>query len=373
MDLNKTVLKQNHSEKKALIAMSGGVDSSVAALMMQEEGYACMGVTMKLYETKEEETIGRQTCCALSDVEDARSVACHLGMPYYVFNMKVEFKTHVVDRFVEDYENGRTPNPCINCNRYLKFESLYRRAAELGCDFIVTGHYARIGYDEKIGRYQLKKAVDESKDQSYVLYSLTQEQLAHTAFPLGAFTKTEIRKIAEYHNLGNANKRESQDICFIPDGNYAKFIREYTGKKYPLGDFKDFDGKVLGQHRGIINYTIGQRKGLGIASTQPLYVCQINLTDNEILLGEKDQLSCKTLLAKDFNWISIARPTEEISVMARTRYHQEERQATARVKADGNVEISFADPAGAVAPGQAIVLYQGDLVLGGGTIFEIYS
>ena len=260
---------------KALIAMSGGVDSSVAAFFIKEKGFECMGVTMKLYDNEDIGISREKTCCSLDDIEDARSVARRLGMPYYVFNFKDEFEEKVIDKFIQTYEQGGTPNPCIDCNRYLKFEKLMQRMAELKYDYVVTGHYADV--EEKGGRYYLKKGKDLSKDQSYVLYSLTQEQLAHTLFPLGQYSKDEIREIAEREGFINARKHDSQDICFVPDGDYAKFIEQHKGVKYQSGNFIDINGKVLGKHSGIIRYTIGQRKGLGLAAGHPVYVISKDL------------------------------------------------------------------------------------------------
>ena len=253
--------------KKALIAMSGGVDSSVAAYLMQKQGYDCVGVTMKLYDNDDIGIKCEKTCCSLSDIEDARSVAYKLNMPYYVFNFKDDFKDKVIDPFIRSYQNGMTPNPCIECNRHLKFEHLYKRAKALGCDVIVTGHYARVVKEGD--RYQLRKGLDDSKDQSYVLYSMTQDQLAHTVFPLGEYKKTEIRKIAEEAGFFNAHKHDSQDICFIPDGDYHKFIEETTGEKSVPGNFVDTEGNVIAQHKGYYCYTGGQRRGLGISAPEP--------------------------------------------------------------------------------------------------------
>lgn len=354
------------SEMKALIAMSGGVDSSVAALLTLQQGYSCIGCTMKLYENATAGISAGRTCCSLDDVEDARSVAFKLGMSYYVFNFKDSFKTQVIDRFVEAYENGITPNPCIECNRYMKFEKLYERAKLLSCDKLVTGHYARI---EKQGeKYLLKKAVDLSKDQSYVLYSLNQEQLAHMLFPLGELCKTETRKIAEAHGFINASKPDSQDICFVPDGDYAKVIKLQTGKEYPCGDFRNKTGEILGRHKGIINYTIGQRKGLGIAYNEPLYVCQICPAENTVILGKNQDLFSKEALIDNFNWIAGEPPAQKFSCMAKVRYRQQEQPATAKVLPDNRVLLTFDEPQRAITPGQAAVLYAGEIVLGGGEI-----
>lgn len=356
--------------KNALIAMSGGVDSSVAALIMKEKGYTCKGATMKLYDNEDIGISREKTCCSLDDVEDARSVAYRLDMPYYVFNFKDEFEKQVIDRFICAYESGATPNPCIDCNRFLKFEKMFERARDLECDTIVTGHYARIEKDEASGRFMLKKAVDITKDQSYVLYSLTQKQLAHVLFPLGTYTKAEIREIAEKNGFINAKKRDSQDICFVPDGDYGKFIEHHTGKTFPQGDFVDKDGNVLGQHKGIIRYTIGQRKGLGLALKAPGYVCKKCMETNRVVIGSNSDLFTRSLIAEDFNWIAYDAPNVPVRVKAKTRYRQTEQWATAEVLENGRVKIVFDEPQRAITKGQAAVLYNGDIVVGGGTIAE---
>ena len=291
--------------RKALIAMSGGVDSSVAAFLMKQAGYDCVGVTMKLFQNEDVGVNRARTCCSLNDVEDARSVARRLGIPYYVFNFSSDFKNQVIGRFVAAYESGATPNPCINCNRHLKFDRLFQRARELGCEAIVTGHYARIEMQDS--RYVLEKALDRSKDQSYVLYSLTQEQLAHVRFPLGELSKSEVRSIAEAQGFCNAEKPDSQDICFVPDGDYAAFLERYTGKPYPSGDVLDLSGQVIGQHRGAVRFTIGQRKGLGLALNEPVYVCRKDMTANTVTVGPEQTLFDRELWANDMNWISIDR------------------------------------------------------------------
>ena len=351
---------------KVLIAMSGGVDSSVAAFLMKEAGCQCIGATMKLFHNEDIGVKRSKTCCSLEDVEDARSVAFRLGIPYYVFNFSDDFKGQVIDRFISSYERGATPNPCIDCNRYLKFERLYDRARILGCDAIVTGHYARI--ERENGRWLLKKALDESKDQSYVLYSLTQEQLAHTRFPLGALHKSETRRIAEQQGFYNADKPDSQDICFVPDGDYAAFIARYTGHDCPAGDFVDEAGHVLGRHKGIVHYTVGQRKGLGIAADAPLYVKRIDAQENRVVLAQNESLFSRELTAGDFNWIAFDAPPHTLRVTARVRYHQREQAASVTVLSDGRVRLVFDEPQRAITPGQAVVLYDGDTVLGGGTI-----
>ena len=352
--------------KKALIAMSGGVDSSVAAYLMKEAGYDCIGVTMKLYDNEDIGMEQEKTCCSLSDIEDARSVAVKLGIPYYVFNFKADFKEKVIDNFIESYRCGMTPNPCIECNRHLKFAHLWQKARELQCDVVVTGHYARITEDGQ--GYHLLKGKDSAKDQSYVLYSLTQEQLAHTCFPLGGYTKEEIRRIAEEQGFFNAAKKDSQDICFIPDGDYRSFIEKTTGQSSKPGDFVDKDGNVLGTHKGYYCYTIGQRRGLGISAPQSLYVTEIRPEENKVVLGSNDDLFHSHLTADNFNWIEEVRPDEVIK--ARIRYHQVEKEATARVTQDGRVEVDFLEPQRAITKGQSVVLYRGDAVVGGGRIIE---
>lgn len=350
--------------KKAIIAMSGGVDSSVAALFMKERGYECIGATMKLYDNEDIGISREKTCCSLDDIEDARAVAYKLGMPYYVFNFKDEFEQKVIDKFISIYEAGGTPNPCIDCNRYLKFEKLMKRMEELKYDCVVTGHYADIEY--KDGRYLLKKGKDLTKDQSYVLYSLTQYQLEHTVFPLGKYSKDEIREVAEKHGFINARKRDSQDICFVPDGDYSKFIEGHKGITYPSGDFVDKNGNVLGKHNGLIRYTIGQRKGLNIALGHPVYVISKDIEKNTVVLGSNDDLNKSSLKAVDFNWIA-EKPKDKIHCAAKTRYNMREVPCTAYCDGE-EVIVEFDSPVRAITPGQAVVLYDGEYVLGGGTI-----
>ena len=353
--------------KKAIIAMSGGVDSSVAAYLSKSQGFECMGATMKLFANEDIGISREKSCCSLDDVEDARSVAYRLGMPYNVFNFSDNFKENVIDRFIRAYETGFTPNPCIDCNRYLKFDKMYRRAKELEYDYIVTGHYARIEKDEKRGRYLLKKAVDKNKDQSYVLYSLTQDQLAHTLFPLGELTKQQVREIAENQGFLNARKKESQDICFVPDGDYAGFIERTTGKTYPCGKFIDTKGNVLGEHKGIIRYTIGQRKGLGLALPAPMYVKEKDLVNNTVILSYEDEIFSSELTASDFNWIAFEKPDDPFRCTVKTRYRSKEAPAEVFCE-DEKVKIVFDEPQRAITKGQAAVLYDGDTVIGGGTI-----
>ena len=350
-------------EKTALIAMSGGVDSSVAALFIHEAGYRALGCTMRLWSG--ESVPDSRTCCSLDDTEDARSAAYRIGIPYQVFNFTDDFKRTVTDRFASCYEAGGTPNPCLDCNRYLKFDRLMRRADELGFRYLVTGHYARIERGED-GVFRLKKAKDPAKDQSYFLCVLTQEQLSRTLFPLGDLTKDEVRRIAEEHGLLNAKKPDSQDICFVPDGDYAAFLRRYTGKDYPPGDFVLRDGTVVGRHRGIVGYTVGQRRGLGVAWSESLYVLEKDQATNTVILGTERELYIREVVAKDFNWIAGKAPDGPFRCTAVTRYHQKEAAATVHPEADGTVRLLFDEPRRAVAPGQTAVLYDGDTVLGGG-------
>lgn len=353
--------------EKVLVAMSGGVDSSVAAYLLQQQGYACIGVTMRLYENETAGIPRGHTCCSLDDVEDARAVAYDLGMPYYVLNFTEEFDEKVIRKFVQVYQNGGTPNPCIDCNRYLKFDHLLNRARELGCDYIATGHYVQRWQDEN-GRWGLRKNDDPGKDQSYVLYSLTQDQLAHTLFPLGGMHKNAVRAIAEEQGLCNARKHDSQDICFVPDGDYAAAVERLTGARSEPGRFVDAHGNVLGTHRGIIHYTIGQRRGLGIAAEAPLYVCGIDVPNNEVVLGRNADLFSTELDASGCNWISGDVPQQPLRVTARIRYRQPEQPCTVTVTGADTVHVSFETPQRAITRGQAVVFYDGETVLGGGTI-----
>lgn len=343
--------------KKALIAMSGGVDSSVAALLMKKAGYDCIGAMMHLWGGANEQ-----------DEKDAAAVAERLGIPFYVFDCSDEFQSRVINKFIDTYENGATPNPCLDCNRYLKFGALYRKARELGCDYIATGHYAVAELDKKTGRYLLKKAADSAKDQSYVLYSLSQEILGHVILPLGRHTKSEIRTIAEENGFANSRKKESQDICFVPDGDYAKFIEHESGKIYPPGEFVTTDGEVVGRHNGIIRYTIGQRKGLGVSYRVPLYVCAKDMENNRVILTEGSDLFSKEVTAGDINLISVDRIEDGMRVFARTRYNMREQPATVYQTDDNTIKVIFDEPQRAAAPGQALVLYSGKSVVGGGTI-----
>ena len=354
--------------KKALIAMSGGVDSSVAALIMKERGYDCTGLTMRLYSADDEYIPEEQSCCTTQDIEDARKVADGLGIPYDVVNFSDNFREHVLEPFVFAYENGATPNPCINCNRHLKFESLFRKAQEMGLDYVVTGHYARIAFDEASGRWVLKKGLDHDKDQSYVLYNLTQEQLAHTMFPLGEMHKPDVRALAEENGFVTAEKKESMDICFVKDESYFEFIERFTGKTYPEGDFVDSSGNVMGTHKGIIRYTIGQRKGLGLALKAPAYVCTVDPEKNQVVLGSNDDLFSTTLTAKDINLISVASIDEPMRVKAKVRSRHKEAWATVTQLDEDTIQVVFDEPQRAITKGQAVVLYDEETIIGGGTI-----
>lgn len=348
--------------------MSGGVDSSVAAFLTKEEGFDCAGATMKLFSNEDIGVEGESRCCSLDDVEDARSVANRLGIPFFVFNFSDNFRREVIERFIAAYKSGATPNPCIDCNRFLKFDKFFSRAKELDIGHIVTGHYAAVYYDAASRRWGLKKGTDESKDQSYVLYSLTQEQLAHTLLPLGGMSKTEVREIARDNGFINAKKRESQDICFVPDGDYAAFIERYTGEPNRPGNFVDGEGRVLGRHRGFVRYTIGQRRGLGLSLREPLYVCAKRAADNTVILGRGEELFSKSLTASGINLIACERISSPLRLRAKVRYKQREQWATVEQTAEDRIRVDFDEPQRAVTPGQAVVLYDGSCVVGGGTI-----
>jgi tRNA-specific 2-thiouridylase len=357
--------------ERVAVAMSGGVDSSVAAWLLKEQGLDLIGVTLKLFDNGDVGVSGESSCCSLDDVEDARAVARLLGFPHYVFNFSQCFREQVMERFVAAYEAGTTPNPCIDCNRYLKFGSLLQRAKELGRDKVATGHYARLEFDQGSGRWLLKKAVHPEKDQSYVLACMTQAQLAHTLFPLGGLSKGEIRAIAAEQGFVNAHKGESQDICFVPDGDYAGFIRRHTGKEYPSGAFLDPSGQVLGTHQGIIGYTVGQRRGLGVSSNHGrLYVKEVRPEDNAVVLSDNDSLFSTTLTANRLNLIATDGLEEPVRLRAKVRYRMPEQPCTVRQTGSDTLTVTFDQPQRAVTPGQAVVLYDGDTVVGSGTILR---
>jgi tRNA-specific 2-thiouridylase len=358
---------------RAIVAMSGGVDSSVAALLSVESGLDCVGCTMRLFRNEDIGESPAKACCAAADAEDARAAADALGIPFYVFNFADTFKERVIGRFVKSYQNGETPNPCIDCNRYLKFDRLLRRAEELGRDYVVTGHYARIEADAGGGRYILKKGVDLSKDQSYVLYAMTQKQLKHTQFPLGNLRKAQVREMAAARGLANAKKPDSQDLCFVRRGGYADFIRQYVGEEPPAGCFVDTAGNVIGKHRGIINYTIGQRRGLNLPGAEPVYVCAINPADNTVTVGQRQYLYAKTLTARDINLIAVDRLDAPVRVCAKVRYNQTEQPATVMQTGPDTLQVEFDSPQKAITTGQAVVLYSGDVVIGGGTVDTVGS
>ncbi len=351
---------------KALIAMSGGIDSAVAALLVKNQGIDCTGATLKLvcssvFGISEENDIKVE-----NDIIDAKKVAQKLDIPHEVYDAVKEFKAYVADYFTDAYENGLTPNPCVVCNKLIKFGLLMNIAQDNGCDYVATGHYAQI--EEKDGRFLLKKAIDETKDQSYFLYTLSQYQLSHSLFPLGGMSKEEARKLAEENGFVNARKRDSQDICFVPDGEYVNVITHLTGKTYPEGEYVSTDGKVLGTHKGIIRYTVGQRKGLGIALSKPMYVIKKDAADNKVILGDNEDLFRDVCYTEKFNWIMYDAPKKEIRGKVKIRYNHKPQWATIIPLENGEVKIVFDEPQRAIAKGQSAVAYDGDYVIGGGII-----
>ena len=360
---------QNTKRPGALIAMSGGVDSSVAAWLMQQAGYDCTGITMRLTRNETLGQSGFHTCCSEKDIEDAAEVAFAMDIPYEVLDFTADFREKIIEKFIRVYEMGGTPNPCIDCNRYMKFDHLLRWAESHGMEYVVTGHYARVEQDEATGRWLLKKGLDEGKDQSYVLYNLTQEQLSHTLMPVGNYHKDEIRDMAQKLGLPVASKPDSQEICFIPDHDYASFIEEYTGKTMEPGNFVDLDGNVLGRHKGISHYTVGQRKGLNLAMGYPVFVVAIRPETNEVVLGNGQDVFTDVVRCNKLNWMALEGVgEEEISVNAKIRYSHKGAPCKIRRIGEDMVECRFEEPVRAATPGQAVVFYQDDYVAGGGTI-----
>jgi len=358
----------DYNRKKVVAGMSGGVDSSVAAWLLKEQGYDVVGVTMQVWQEQQEIQEENGGCCGLSAVEDARRVAWKLGIPYYVMNFKQEFHDHVIQYFMEEYVKGRTPNPCIACNRHVKWESLLKRSLDIGADYIATGHYAQV---ERLanGRYALKKSAAAAKDQTYALYNLTQQQLSRTLMPIGGYSKEEIRKMAERIGLEVAGKPDSQEICFIPDHDYAGFIEKHWGRELPQGNFVDMEGNILGRHKGITHYTVGQRKGLELSLGRPVFVVEIRPETNEVVIGSGSDVFSDVLTCKGLNWMAVdGLCGESMKVTAKIRYSHKGAPCVIREIGRDRVECRFEEPQRAVTPGQAVVFYDGDYVVGGGVI-----
>ena len=355
---------------KVVVGMSGGVDSSVAAYLLKQQGYEVIGVTMQIWQKEDNQTVEENGgCCGLSAVEDARRVAQMLDIPYYVMNFREEFDQKVIRYFMREYLNGRTPNPCIACNRYVKWESLLQRSMQIGADYIATGHYARIEQLQN-GRYAIRNSVTAAKDQTYALYNLTQEQLMRTKMPVGAYEKSQVRAIAEELGLYVAHKPDSMEICFVPDQDYARFIEENSGKKIPEGNFVTTDGKIVGRHRGITRYTVGQRKGLNLSMGKPVFVLEIRPETNEVVIGDGTEVYADRLICSDLNFMSVPDFPDDFPVVAKIRYNHRGTKAHVRRIGADQAEVIFEEPVRAVTPGQAVVFYDGEYVAGGGTISQ---
>ena len=356
--------------EKVVVGMSGGVDSSVAAYLLKKQGYDVIGVTMQIWQDENnEDKVLNSGCCGLSAVDDARRVAKSLDIPYYVMNFKEDFKKYVIDYFVDEYKHGRTPNPCIACNRFVKWESLLKRSIEIGASYIATGHYAKIKKLEN-ERYVLIRSDSIKKDQTYALYNLTQDQLSKTLFPIGQYSKDVIREMAKDINLRVANKPDSQEICFVPDNNYGHFIEQYDGKIFEKGNFIDVKGNVLGTHKGIVHYTIGQRRGLGISLGKRTFVLEIKVDSNEVVLGENEDLFRKTVIANNLNFMPFDSLEGIMKCTGKIRYNHLDSPCEIEMIDKDTLKCTFASPQRAITPGQALVLYNGDMVIGGGTIIE---
>ena len=355
--------------EKVLVAMSGGVDSSVTAALLKEKGYKVIGGTMEIFPDYEQKPLDEGGCCSLSSIEDAKMVAHKLNIPHYTFNLKEVFQKEVIDDFVNEYSDGNTPNPCIVCNKEIKFKALLKKALELDMDYIATGHYAKIDKNED-GRYTLKKACDKEKDQTYMLYGFTQFQLKHTLLPLGNYKKNEIRNIAKKLNFSVHNKPDSQEICFVPDNDYSRFLEENYPEIIEHGPILDTDGNKLGEHNGLFNYTIGQRRGLGISAPYPLYVKKLDEENNAVIVGKKDELYFKGLIAENLNYLSIPNITEPLNANIKIRYNSPEFKAKLIPLENDNIKVLFENKQRAVTPGQSVVFYNQNTVLGGGLIKE---